>query len=75
MYSISELNEKFILDIDEEKYDNLAEFIYDNFNKVPEENESFIYNELVKFTVKSVKARRIEYITLEIINKSDESEI
>ena len=75
MYSISELNEKFILDIDEEKYDNLAEFIYDNFNKVPEENESFIYNELVKFTVKSVKARRIEYITLEIINNSDESEI
>ena len=75
MYSISELNDKFILDIDEEKYDNLAEFIYDNFNKVPEENESFIYNELVKFTVKSVKARRIEYITLEIINKSDESEI
>ncbi|MBT3755188.1 MAG: HlyC/CorC family transporter [Candidatus Cloacimonetes bacterium] len=75
MYSISELNDKFILDIDEEKYDNLAEFIYDNFNKVPEENESFIYNELVKFTVKSVKARRIEYITLEIINNSDESEI
>ena len=75
MYSISELNDKFILDIDEEKYDNLAEFIYDNFNKVPEENESFIYNELVMFTVKSVKARRIEYITLEIINNSDESEI
>ena len=75
MYSISELNEKFILDIDEEKYDNLAEFIYDNFNKVPEENESFIYKDLIKFTVKRIKARRIEYITLEVINESDESEI
>ncbi len=72
MYSISELNDKFILDIDEEKYDNLAEFIYDNFNKVPEENESFIYKDLVKFTVKRIKARRIQYITLEVINNSDE---
>ena len=74
MYSISELNEKFILDIDEERYDNLAEFIYDNFNKVPEENESFIYKDLIKFTVKRVKARRIEYITLEVLNDNDESE-
>ena len=74
MYSISELNEKFVLDIDEEKYDNLAEFIYDNFNKVPEENESFIYKDLIKFTVKRIKARRIEYITLEVINEDDESE-
>ena len=72
MYSISELNDQFILDIDEEKYDNLADFIYDHFNKVPEENESFIYKDLVKFTVKQVKARRIQYITLEIINDSDE---
>jgi len=72
MYSISELNDKFILDIDEEKYDNLAEFIYDNFNKVPEENESFIYKDLVKFTVKRIKARRIQYISLEVINNSDE---
>jgi len=75
MYSISELNEKFILDIDEDKYDNLAEFIYDNFNKVPEENESFIYKDLVKFTVKRIKARRIQYITLEVINNSNEQEI
>ena len=75
MYSIAELNEKFILDIDEEKYDNLAEFIYDNFNKVPEENESFIYKNQIKFTVKRIKARRIEYITLEVINESNESEI
>ncbi len=74
MYSISELNEKFILDIDEERYDNLAEFIYDNFNKVPEENESFIYKDIIKFTVKRIKARRIEYITLEVLNDNDESE-
>lgn len=72
MYSISELNDEFILDIDEEKYDNLAEFIYDNFNKVPEENESFIYKDLVKFTVKRIKSRRIQYITLEVINNNDE---
>jgi len=74
MYSIAELNDKFILDIDEEKYDNLADFIFDNFNKVPEENEHFIYKDLVKITIKQVKARRIEYITLEVINSSNEPE-
>jgi len=73
MYTISELNEKFMLDIDEEEYDILADFIYDNFNKVPDENESFIYQDMVKFTVKRVKARRIQYITLEVINNDDES--
>jgi len=74
MYSISELNDKFILDIDEEKYDNLADFIYDNFNKVPEVNESFEYNEQVIFTVKQVKDRRIQYITLEVLADEDEPE-
>jgi CBS domain containing-hemolysin-like protein len=73
MYTISELNEKFMLDIDEEEYDILADFIYDNFNKVPDENESFIYQDMVKFTVKRIKARRIQYITLEVINNDDES--
>jgi len=74
MYSISELNDQFNLDIDEDKYDNLAEFIYDNFNKVPEVNESFIYEEMVKLTVKEIKARRIHYITLEVLDNNDEAE-
>ena len=33
MFSIAELNHEFDLNIDEENYDNLAEFLYDNFNK------------------------------------------
>lgn len=73
MFSISELNEQFHLGIDEKEYDNLAEFIYDNFNKVPEVNESFVYEDLVKFTVNKVKARRIQYVTLEVLSSTHES--
>ncbi len=72
MYSIAELNEEFGLNIDEEKYDNLAEFLYDNFNKVPKKNESFIFNNMVKFTVTNIKAQRIHYVNMKIIKKADE---
>lgn len=74
MYSISELNDQFNLNIDENKYDNLGEFIYDRFNKVPEVNESFVYEDRVKLTVKEIKARRIHYITLEILSNHGKTE-
>lgn len=68
MFSLSELNEKFMLDIDEEKYDNLAEFLYDNFNKVPHKNDSFIYKNNYKFTITNLKAQRINYARMIILD-------
>ena len=74
MCSIPELNETFNLNIDDEEYDNLAEFLYDNFNKVPKTNESFIYKEKVKFTITNIKAQRIQYAKMYFIKKPDETE-
>jgi len=72
MFSIPELNEKFSLNIDEEEYDNLAEFLYDSFNKVPKRNESFIFNEKVKFTISNVKAQRINYAKMKLLQDRDQ---
>ena len=74
MYSITELNEEFNLNIDEDEYDNLAEFLYDNFNKVPQKDESFIYKDSVEFIITSIKAQRIQYAKMKLIKHSDETE-
>jgi len=71
MFSIPELNEKFSLNIDPEEYDNLAEFLYDNFNKVPENNESFIFEDKVKFTISNIKAQRINYAKIKLLKNID----
>ena len=68
MLMISEMNEEFNLIIDEEEYDNLAEFLYDNFNKVPKNNESFIYNDLAKFTITNIKGQRINSVKMILLN-------
>ena len=74
MCSIPELNETFNLNIDDEEYDNLAEFLYDNFNKVPKKNESFIYEGSIKFMITNIKAQRIQYAKMYLIKKPDETE-
>ena len=72
MYSITELNEKFELDIDVNEYDNLAEFLYDNFNKVPKRNESFVFESKVEFTIQSIKSHRIQYARMKLLKPADE---
>jgi len=67
MYSVAELNQKFSLNLDEEKYNNLAEFLYDNFNKVPKKNDSFIFDNKIKFVVTNIKGQRINYAKLKFL--------
>lgn len=62
MVTISELNQKFELNIPEEEYDNLAEFLYDSFNRVPARYDSYIYDNRIKFIVTNIKSRRINYV-------------
>jgi len=68
--AISELNDKFGLGIDPESYDNLAEFIYDKFNRVPAKNETLKLSSKFKFTISNIKEQRINYVLLQI--KADE---
>jgi len=66
MCSIYDLNQDFELEIDEEVYDNLAEFLLDQFDKLPEENCSLKYLEKAIFTVTDIEGQRIKYVTLEL---------
>jgi len=65
MCNIPFLNQEFCLDIPVDNYDNIAEFIYDKFDKVPFEGEKFVYQN-VTFTVNKIDANRIKNIILEI---------
>jgi len=72
--SISEINEKFELNIDSDEYDNLADFLLSELNHIPTEGEVFELPELAKFTITSINGQRIEYIKLELFNKDEEYE-
>ena len=72
MYAIAELNDEFQLNIDNDEYDNLADFIFDYFNKVPKANESFIYEDKVEFTITQIKNHRIQYAKMKLLEPFDE---
>lgn len=74
MYSIADLNAEFFLDINEEEYDNLAEFIFDNLNRVPKINESFTYENLAVFTITHISSQRINYVKMKILKRDDENQ-
>ncbi len=70
--SISELNDKFRLGIDSDKYDNLAEFLYDRFNKVPTKNESINFEGKAIFSVSNIKNQRINFVQMQLIQDDEE---
>jgi len=69
MVSVAELNRTFNLNIDEDEYDNLADFLYDSMNKVPTRNEKYFYDNAVQFTISNIKANRINYVRMKILNE------
>lgn len=72
--SVSEINEKFGLNIDSEEYDNLADFLLSELNHIPVEGEILELPELAKFTITSIIGQRIEFIKLELFNQDEEYE-
>jgi CBS domain containing-hemolysin-like protein len=72
MVTISELNQKFDLDIPEDEYDNLAEFLYDSFNRVPARYDSYVYEDRIEFVVTNIKFRRINYVRVKKLRKNYE---
>jgi len=70
MLNIIDLNQELGLTIDGDKYDNLAAFLYDGFNRVPNINEKLAYNDKATFIVTGVKGQRIE--TVKIILQQEE---
>lgn len=72
MMAVAELNEQFDLNIDNNEYDNLADFLFDNFNKVPSLNDSFVYNHKVEFHITQIMGHRIQYAKMKLLLPSDE---
>jgi CBS domain containing-hemolysin-like protein len=72
MMAVAESNEQFDLNIDNNEYDNLADFLYDNFNKVPSLNDSFVYNNKVEFQITQIMGHRIQYAKMKLLHPSDE---
>ncbi len=71
MLDIDELNSILDLDIDTSRYDNLAGFLYDVFNHVPEEGEQLRFNDKAVFTIQEIKGQRIETVNVLKIHESE----
>ncbi len=70
MLDIVTLNQELGIRIDAEKYDNLAAFLYDKFNRVPDIDEKVEYKDKAVFIVTSVKGQRIETVKI-ILHKEE----
>jgi putative hemolysin len=64
MYSIRELNNELYLDIDPERYDNMADFLLEYFNRVPKNNEKLVYEDKVEFEIIDSSKKRINKIKI-----------
>jgi CBS domain containing-hemolysin-like protein len=73
MLNIVDLNQELGLSIDSEKYDNLAAFLYDKLNRVPDINEKLHYNDKAVFIVTNVKGQRIETVKI-VLNREEDFE-
>jgi len=69
---IDEVNELLSIDLTSENddYDSLGGFIFNQTGKVPEEGYSFIFSNY-RFTVKEVKNNRINSVLIEKLNSSN----
>lgn len=71
MLNIGDLNQELGLNIDAQKYDNLAAFLYDKFNRVPNVDERLEFNNQAKFVITSVKGQRIETVKVTLYKDED----
>jgi putative hemolysin len=74
MVSATELNQEYHLGIDDNTYENLASFLYDEFNHVPAAGESVRFENRVLFTVTEVDGARIEYVRVKLLPPDEEGE-
>jgi putative hemolysin len=73
MFGIRELNSELDIEIDPEKYDNLADFLLEYFNRVPKINENLIYQDKVEFTILDSNNKRIDKVrAMRLSDQADE---
>ncbi|MBC8312683.1 MAG: HlyC/CorC family transporter [Candidatus Cloacimonetes bacterium] len=69
---IDELNEKFGLEIDD-CFDSFSGFLYQIFNKIPEQNDEIIYKEKFKFQIVKLEGQKINSVELRILESNLET--
>jgi len=67
-YSIRELNTQLGIELNPEEYDNIADFLLEEFNHVPRVNEQYTYQDKLDFIIKDSSKRRINRILIKIHN-------
>lgn len=72
MWSIRELNHEMNLELDTDKYDNIADFLLEYFNRVPKINEKLRYEDQVEFTILDSTKKRINKIKIESVTERNE---
>jgi CBS domain containing-hemolysin-like protein len=70
MYSIRELNNELSLEINPEKYDNIADFLLEYFNRVPKMNEKLLFENKVEFTILDSSKKRINKIQVAVLSEN-----
>ncbi len=73
MYGIGDLNHEFGLGIDTSLYDNIADFLLAEFNKIPKRGDSITIENKVVFLITNIKGQRIHYVKMRLLNVHDES--
>lgn len=68
--NIEDVNDYFGFNLSDEDFDSLGGFLYGEFDRVPEENESIYYENLV-FTIQKMDKNRIELVDLKILDKEN----
>ncbi|MCD4828070.1 MAG: hemolysin family protein [Candidatus Cloacimonetes bacterium] len=74
MFGIAELNQQFDLNLDDDTYDNIAEFLLDHFNRMPELDERFTWEDRAVFTVADIEKNRINFVKLTLLATEDDDE-
>jgi CBS domain containing-hemolysin-like protein len=73
MYGIGDLNHEFGLGIDTSLYDNIADFLLAEFNKIPKRGDSITVEDKVNFLITNIKGQRIHYVKMRLLNAHEES--
>jgi putative hemolysin len=69
MCPIRELNNELPLNIDPELYDNLADFLLEEFNHVPRVGEKLLYDAKYEFTILEGNKKRINKVRIEVLSE------
>jgi len=73
MYGIGDLNHEFGLGIDTALYDNIADYLLAQFNRIPKRGESITIEDKVNFIITNMKGQRIHYVKMRLLTQNEES--